>query len=113
MIKYEELIKIWYNQCNNSNNPVLLYDLYNAVKKLKNKYSKLIECDNDVYLIRFNQLNKLMKDTSARYDFIMKREQEKLKGSYNRLNENKIKCHKDVSKYNSYSAMKLSCLEEN
>lgn len=82
MIKYEELIKIWDNLCKNSNNPVLLYDLYNAIKQLKNKYSKLIECDNNVFLNRFNQLNRLMKDASARYDLIIQGEHDKISKAY-------------------------------
>ena len=82
MIKYDELIKIWDNLCKNSSNPVLLYDLYNAIKQLKNKYSKLIECNNDVFITRFNQLNKLMKDASEKYDLIIKCEHERISKAY-------------------------------
>lgn len=78
MIKYDELIKIWDNLCKNSSNPVLLYDLYNVVKKLRNKYSELVEC-NDIFSIRFNQLNNLMKKLSEKYDLIIKCEHERIK----------------------------------
>jgi hypothetical protein len=84
MISFETSIKKWITLYNGIDSPVALYDFYNYIKKLKNKYSALVSHDEneslntDMFLARYNQLNDLMTNIHNKYELLIEIEHKRL-----------------------------------
>lgn len=69
-------VNTWKIIYNNTNDIELLYDVYNKIKQLKDKYSIIIKYNikeiiaNHEYLYRIKILSRLMIDIRKKYELI-------------------------------------------
>jgi hypothetical protein len=76
-MNFQSQVNVWYAIYNDTNNIESLYEVYNEIKQLKDKYCKIIKYNmkeilaNHEYLYRIKILSKLMIETREKYELIV------------------------------------------